>query len=272
MQIGQCSYEEVTLAFFISLALLSFSFNFLHSLCIEYDLRARLCANATFIQWSTSRSIMTDEKQTQQPSEVVEGPEEALTPHHSKDDSSKPRFSESSEKRQATFNQSPSLEDGEPGLDRIPTHISTHDAVAHHRDEHYEAGDEIYNKFTHLHKVSMVTVLSFCSFLAPMSSTTILAASPEVVATYNTTGSIFGISNALYMIFMGLSALLYGPLGTTYGRRWPLIIAVVSFTAFSAGNALAPNLASYFIFRMVSHFGLNLCTYLKARLSNNHYS
>ena len=32
------------------------------------------------------------------------------------------------------------------------------------------------------------------------------------------------------------------------GRRWPLLIAVVSFTAFSAANALAPNLASYFMY------------------------
>jgi hypothetical protein len=191
---------------------------------------------------------MTDEKQ-HQTTEAIEQPEDDLTPHHSKDiEPSQLRRSESSEKRRSTFNQSTSLEDGRPDLGRVLTHVSTHDAaVAHTHDEHYEAGDEIYNRFSHLHKVGMVTVLSFCSFLAPMSSTTILAASPEVVATYNTTGSIFGISNALYMIFMGLSALLYGPLGTTYGRRIPLLIAVVSFTAFSAANALAPNLASYFI-------------------------
>jgi hypothetical protein len=193
---------------------------------------------------------MTDEKQSNS-TEAIEQPEEDLTPHQSNEhDHAQPRESESSEKRSSTFNQSSNLEDGRPDLQRVLTHVSTHDAaVAHPQDEHYEVGDEIYNRFSHLHKVGIVTVLSICSFLAPMSSTTILAASPEVVATYNTTGGIFGVSNALYMIFMGLSALLYGPLGTTYGRRWPLLIAVVSFTAFSAANALAPNLASYFIFR-----------------------
>lgn len=197
---------------------------------------------------------MTNEKQ-QKHTEAIEEEEHSetdLTPQQSKDIKiSQPRKSESSEKSPSTFNQSANVEDGRPDLERVLTHVSTHDAaVTDQRDELYEAGDEIYNRFSHLHKVGMVTVLSFCSFLAPMSSTTILAASPEVVATYNTTGGIFGVSNALYMIFMGLSALLYGPLGTTYGRRWPLIIAVVSFTAFSAANALAPNLASYFIFRM----------------------
>ena len=121
-------------------------------------------------------------------------------------------------------------------------------------DEHHEAGDEVYNKFSHPRKVVMVTVLSFCSFLAPISSTSILAASPEVVKTYHTTGAIFNISNALYMIFMGLSALVYGPLGTTYGRKWPMTVAAVTFTGFSAGSALAPNLASFFIFRMLTAF------------------
>jgi multidrug resistance protein len=121
-------------------------------------------------------------------------------------------------------------------------------------DQYYEAGDEIYNKFSPTHKMVIVTILSCCAFLGPISSTSILAASPEVVATYNTTGAIFGLSNALYLIFMGLSPLVYGPLGTTYGRKGPLTVAAVTFTAFSAGSALAPNLTSYFVFRMLTAF------------------
>ena len=159
---------------------------------------------------------MTEEKQLKHTEAIEQPPDDELTPQRSKYiEDSPPRKSESSEKRPSTFNQSSGLEAGGPGLERVLTHVSTHDAaVTNHHDEHYEVGDEIYNRFSHLQKVGMVTVLSFCSFLAPMSSTTILAASPEVVATYNTTGGIFGVSNALYMIFMGLSALLYGPLGT----------------------------------------------------------
>jgi multidrug resistance protein len=65
---------------------------------------------------------------------------------------------------------------------------------------------------------------------------------------------MFNISNALYLLFMGLSPLLWGPLGQTYGRKWTLAGAAISFTAFSAGSALAPNLAAYFIFRMLTAF------------------
>ena len=202
---------------------------------------------------------MTEEKQPH-PTEAVEEQGEDLSRQPSQELSQpqppEPRHSASFEKRLDIYTHSTSLEDARPALHPTLSHVSTHDGAAPHpqHDEHYEAGDEVYNKFSHLHKVSMVTVLSICSFLAPMSSTSILAASPEVVATYNTTGGIFGISNALYMIFMGLSALLYGPLGTTYGRKWPLTLAAVTFTAFSAGSALAPNLASFFIFRMLTAF------------------
>lgn len=140
-----------------------------------------------------------------------------------------------------------------PKLEHVRSHVSTHDAPGAH-DQHWEQGDEVYDKFSHRRKIAIVSALSFCSFLAPISSTSILSASPEVVKTFNTTGTIFDVSNALYLVFMGLSPLLYGPLGSTYGRRWPLIIAATTFTAFSIGTALSPNLACYFVMRLLTAF------------------
>ncbi|SMR47856.1 unnamed protein product [Zymoseptoria tritici ST99CH_3D1] len=142
-----------------------------------------------------------------------------------------------------------------PSLHHTLTHISTHDAVVQpEHDEHWEEGDEVYERFTPKRKIIIVAILSFCSFLAPMSSTSILAAAPEVVATYGTTGTIFNISNALYMLFMGLSPLFWGPIGEAFGRKISLVSASITFTAFSAGSALAPNLAAYFVFRMLTAF------------------
>ncbi|GIZ36956.1 hypothetical protein CKM354_000042100 [Cercospora kikuchii] len=139
-------------------------------------------------------------------------------------------------------------------LQHTRSHMSTHDAHPAHDQEFYEEGDEIYDKFSKWKKISIVAILSFSSFLAPISSTSILAASPEVASTYDTTASIFNISNALYMLFMGLSPLFWGPMGQTYGRKWTLAWAAVTFTAFSAGSALAPDLGSYFVFRMLTAF------------------
>jgi hypothetical protein len=80
--------------------------------------------------------------------------------------------------------------------------------------------DEIYNRFPERRKLIITAVLSYCSFLAPISSTTVLSAVPEVAETYGCDGSIINLSNAMYMLFMGLSPCFYGPFGNIYGRRW----------------------------------------------------
>ena len=51
-------------------------------------------------------------------------------------------------------------------------------------------GDEVYNRFTERRKMIITAVLSFCGFLAPVSSTTVLSAVPEVAATFDCDGSI----------------------------------------------------------------------------------
>lgn len=198
---------------------------------------------------------MSDEKDHCRTTEAVEERTQVDEPVKYPEAAYQARKSGESEKAPNVFAESSSAESARPTLHHTLSHVSTHDAPPQEvHDQYYEAGDEIYNKFSPAHKITIVTILSCCAFLGPISSTSILAASPEVVATYNTTGAIFGLSNALYLIFMGLSPLLYGPLGTTYGRKWPLTVAAITFTGFSAGSALAPNLASYFVFRMLTAF------------------
>ncbi|OIW23664.1 MFS general substrate transporter [Coniochaeta ligniaria NRRL 30616] len=96
--------------------------------------------------------------------------------------------------------------------------------------------------------------MSFCSFLAPISSTSVLAATPEVAQEYGTTGSIVNITNAIYMLMMGISPIVWGPLSDVYGRRLISQITAVLFCACSLGTALAPNLAAFFIFRVLTAF------------------
>jgi MFS family permease len=139
-----------------------------------------------------------------------------------------------------------------------------------------EVPDEVYDRIPSHRKLIIVALLSFCSFLAPMSSTSVLAATPEVAKTYDTTGSIINIANALYMLFMGLSPIIWGPLSQVYGRRpvgggftcippqtctAPLtllsqitLVTSVAFFACSIGTALAPNLAAFFVFRILTAF------------------
>lgn len=114
--------------------------------------------------------------------------------------------------------------------------------------------DQVYNRFSEKRKLVITAVLSFCSFLAPISSTTVLSAVPEVAETFHCDGSIINLSNAMYMLFMGVSPCFYGPIGTIYGRKWVSVISATLFTAASIGTALAPNLAAFFIFRILTAF------------------
>lgn len=147
-------------------------------------------------------------------------------------------------------------QDEKGGLSRIRSAISAHEiqGVPSHDSSFIEINAAQYERFSERRKILITAVLSLCGFLAPISSTTILAAIPEVAATFNTTGSIINLSNALYLIFMGLSPALWGPISTIYGRRWTCVITAFLFFAFSIGTALAPNLASYFIFRMLTAY------------------
>jgi hypothetical protein len=117
-------------------------------------------------------------------------------------------------------NQDPPKEGPSQVLVPIPSHIShTQDAPIEHTSSYVEIPDEVYDRLPHARKLVIVALLSYCGLLAPISSTTVLSAVPEVAATYDTTGSIINLSNALYMLFMGFSPCFWGPLSQVYGRR-----------------------------------------------------
>jgi hypothetical protein len=106
---------------------------------------------------------------------------------------------------------------GTNDLDLVQSHLSHHDMPV--ANEFTEVDAEQYLRFSPTRKIVIVFVLSFCSFLAPISSTSILSGIPEVAETYNTTGSIINASNALYLAFMGVSAPFWGPFSQVWGRR-----------------------------------------------------
>jgi len=92
-------------------------------------------------------------------------------------------------------------EDERTDLRIISSHATNHD-MQPVLDQYTEQGDDVYERFSHRRKMAMTAVLSFCGFLAPISSTTVLSAVPEVAATFHTNGSIINLTNALYLVFM----------------------------------------------------------------------
>ncbi|KAF4556554.1 Hypothetical protein D9617_1g084320 [Elsinoe fawcettii] len=67
--------------------------------------------------------------------------------------------------------------------------------VASPRSQH-----SIYSRFTRAQKKSISLFVAYCGLLASMSTTSILAAVPEIIDTFNTTTTVINISNALYLV------------------------------------------------------------------------
>lgn len=83
------------------------------------------------------------------------------------------------------------------------------------------AGPEVdpYDRFPAHRKNTMLAIMAWCGLLSPVSSTAILSAIPEVASTFNTTGSMISLSNALYLVFMALSPCFWGPSCQVFGRK-----------------------------------------------------
>lgn len=77
----------------------------------------------------------------------------------------------------------------------------------------------VYTKFSTLQKRYITALLALCGLSATMSTTSVLAAVPEIVNAFHTTPAVVSISNALYLFFMGLSSCLWGPASDVFGRR-----------------------------------------------------
>ncbi|PHH61924.1 hypothetical protein CDD81_7729 [Ophiocordyceps australis] len=141
---------------------------------------------------------------------------------------------------------------------RSASHASGPDAFPAGQSDSTPASDDqdngLYDGLSRTRKHVIVTVCAFCAFLAPMSSTSVLAATPEVATEFHTTGSIINASNAVYMFFMGLSPIFWGPISEVWGRRPVLIGTAGLFLLLSVATALTPNLVAFFIFRAASAF------------------
>lgn len=107
-----------------------------------------------------------------------------------------------------------------PTLTRLSTNVSLGpDNPVEHYTSYVPVPDAVYDRFSARRKLLIVALLSYCAFLAPISSTTVLSATPEVAAEFHTTGSIVGVTNALYLLFMGISPIVWGPFSEVWGRK-----------------------------------------------------
>ena len=156
-------------------------------------------------------------------------PKEVVSSYADKEASDQPKVPGTSGREEEASNSVSEEEESIPEITRLESrstldHVSTHvslgpDNPVEHYSSFVEVPDEVYDRFPKHRKTIIVVLLSFCSFLAPISSTSVLAATPEVAADYGTNGTIINVTNAIYMLMMGISPIVWGPLSEVYGRR-----------------------------------------------------
>ncbi|KAJ7637213.1 multidrug resistance protein 4 [Mycena rosella] len=98
-------------------------------------------------------------------------------------------------------------------------------------------------------------VVSFYTFISPLSSSIMAPGLPEVAIRYGITNeTIIAMTLSIFLISFALGPLVLAPVSEMYGRRWVLNVCNLITIAFNIGCAFAPNTAALLILRFLVGF------------------
>ncbi|PYH88596.1 MFS general substrate transporter [Aspergillus ellipticus CBS 707.79] len=100
-------------------------------------------------------------------------------------------------------------------------------------------------------KSLILFTVSWMTLAITFSSTSLLPATPEIAAEFNTTTETLDVTNAGVLLAMGFSSLIWGPLNRLLGRRIAYNIAILVLCLASVGTAVAENMATFTALRVL---------------------
>lgn len=103
-------------------------------------------------------------------------------------------------------------------------------------------------------KHMVVFVVSWMGLMATFSITSLLTAIPEIASELLTTVEVINVTNAITLIAMGVSSLIWSPLSEIFGRRLIYNVAIFLMVIASIGVAVAPNMAVFTATRLACGF------------------
>jgi DHA1 family bicyclomycin/chloramphenicol resistance-like MFS transporter len=98
-------------------------------------------------------------------------------------------------------------------------------------------------------------LLGILSAVGPLSTDMYLPAFPAIEASFGGRAGTAQMTLAAWFAGLAVGQLTQGTLSDRYGRRGPLIVGTAIYTIASAGCALAPDLASLSVCRLIAAFG-----------------
>ncbi|KAI9338333.1 major facilitator superfamily domain-containing protein [Zopfochytrium polystomum] len=103
----------------------------------------------------------------------------------------------------------------------------------------------------------VITLMVGCfTLLAPMGSSIIAPAIPEINVEFNVTNTVEGeMSISLFVLAFALGPLFIAPLSELYGRRWVILLPGVFFLVFNIACGFSQNMPELLAFRFLSSLG-----------------
>jgi DHA1 family bicyclomycin/chloramphenicol resistance-like MFS transporter len=105
------------------------------------------------------------------------------------------------------------------------------------------------------HYLRLAVVLGLITAVGPFAVDMYLPALPTIGASLNASTAGVQASLMSFFIVFGVCQLFYGPLADIFGRKLPIYGGLVLFAIGSVGCALAPDIETLIVFRVVQAFG-----------------
>ena len=101
-------------------------------------------------------------------------------------------------------------------------------------------------------KYMLLFIVSWNCLVVVATSTSVLVATPEISAELHTTPAIINITNSGVLLAMGISSMIWVPLGDWLTRRISYSISIAVMFITSIGTAVAHNFATFTAMRLLT--------------------
>ncbi|MBB3113741.1 DHA1 family bicyclomycin/chloramphenicol resistance-like MFS transporter [Paenibacillus phyllosphaerae] len=118
----------------------------------------------------------------------------------------------------------------------------------------------------------LALILAAFSALGPFTVDMYLPALPEIMNDYGTNASTIQVSLTASLLGLGLGQMVMGPLSDSYGRRNPLMIAMVLYILSSIGCAVAPNVETFILLRFIQGGAASAGLVIARAIARDRYS
>jgi DHA1 family bicyclomycin/chloramphenicol resistance-like MFS transporter len=109
-------------------------------------------------------------------------------------------------------------------------------------------------KLSHTRRICLIVFLGIMSAMAPLATDMYLPSLPTVQSDLGISASLTQLTLTMTLIGMALGQIFSGPISDMCGRKTPMLVGMIVFTAASAGCAFVTNIGLFLVLRFIQGF------------------